>query len=67
VGAFKLLIKIMCGILLTAFVAGAVEVQPGVMKVQYFPPTVELMSGSTVKSFNIKTDEYRACINSTDT
>ncbi len=53
----------MCGLILTALVAGAIEVQPGVMEVQYFPPTVEIMDGSNIETLTISTEEYLDCTN----
>ena len=51
----------MCGLILTALIAGAVEVQPGVMEVQYFPPTVDILRGTSIETMTISTEEYLDC------
>ncbi len=51
----------MCPILLTALVAGAIEVQPGVMQVEYFPPAVDLVRGSYIETITMPTQEYLDC------
>ena len=53
----------MCGILLSALIAGATEVQPGVMQVEYFPNTVELFRGSYIETKTMPTQEYLDCTN----
>ena len=45
----------MCTLLLTALMAGAVEVQPGVMQVEYFSPTVDIMRGTSIETLTIST------------
>ena len=51
----------MCGLILTALIAGAVEVSPGVMEVQYFSPAVDIMRGSDIETLTISTEKYLDC------
>lgn len=55
--------KYMCGIILTALIAGAVEVQPNVMQVEYLSPKVDIMRGTAIETITMSTEEYLNCTN----